>query len=135
MERVETSTAFIELLNPHLVITRYKPAAHVTAEAVRENLEVRMAMPGPLAKAVIAIFPEDMDFDMSLLDRDHYMEQRYTESTLAMAVVSSGVLHQPLANLYIAYHPTSFKYRVFSDEREAIAWANEEVKLRLGLEN
>ena len=125
MEREETASAIVERVNPELVICRYKHGIKVNAAAVRENLEARMRFPGKDAYAVIGIFPEDVDFDMSLLEQNHYTDIALNEVTRVLAIVAEGALFDPIAKLYFAYHPTQFDSQVFSTEKEALAWADQ----------
>ena len=116
MERVETPSAVVERVSPELVITRYRPGIRANAAAVKENLEARMSFPGREPYGVIGIFPEDVDFDMSLLEQDHYTDIALNEVTQVLAIVAEGALFDPIARLYFAYHPTSFASQVFPTE-------------------
>ena len=125
MEREETATAIVERVIPELVICRYKHGVKVNAAAVAENLEARMRFPGTEPYAVIGIFPEDVDFDMSLLEKNHYTDIALNAVTQVLAIVAEGTLFDPIAKLYFAYHPTQFTSRVFASEQEATDWVNE----------
>lgn len=120
----ETATAFVERVTPDLVICRYKEGVRVNAAVVAENLAARMRFPGSAPYAVIGIFPEDVDFDMSLLERDHYMDIALNTVTQVLAIVAQGALFDPIVRLYFAYHPTRFNSAVFDNEAEAVLWAN-----------
>lgn len=127
MERVETPSAVVEKLGPDLVVCRYRHGVKVTADAVRENLEARMAFTGKEPYAVIGIFPEDVDFDMSLLERNHYTDIALNAATRVLAIVAEGSLFEPIAELYFAYHPTQFTSRVFPSEGPALSWVQERI--------
>lgn len=130
VERLETSSAIVERVNPDLVICRYKPGVLVNSAAVRENLEARKRFPGKEAYAVIGYFPEDADFDMSLLDADHYKEVEVTAVTSVLAIVAVGALFDNIAKLFFAYHPQGFATRVFRTMPEAEQWVQERIALR-----
>ena len=127
MERIETNSAVVERINPDLVICTYKPGVKVDADAVRENLLARKQFPGREAYVVIGIFPEDVDFDMSLLDTDHYKATSVDDVTRLLAIVAEGSLFERIAQLYFAYHPTNFTSRVFRRVADAMNWADERI--------
>lgn len=130
MERIETPSAIIERVRPDLVICRYRPGVKVDANAVRENLEARKRFPGTEAYGVIGIFPEDVDFDMTVLYNDHYAEARVDEVTSVLAIVAEGSLFERIASLYFSYHPTNFSTRIFRELEEAMNWVEERIAVR-----
>ena len=125
MEHIETKSAIVERMNPDMVICKYKPGVKVDAAAVRENLEARKRFPGKEPYAVIGIFPEDVDFDMSLLNTDHYKNVAVNDVTSLLAIVAEGSLFENIAELFFAYHPQSFSTRVFSNIQDALIWVEE----------
>ena len=129
MERLETASAIVERVRPELVVTRYKHGVKANGAAIRENLEARMRFPGKEPYAVIGIFPEDTDFDMSLLEQDHYTDIALNEVTQVLAIVAEGALFDPIARLYFAYHPTSFASQVFPTEKEALTWVDQRIRV------
>ena len=129
MEREETASAVVERISPELVMCRYKQGVKADAAAVRENLAARKRFPGREPYAVVGVFPEDVDFDMSLLEHDHYGDIALNEVTQVLAIVAEGALFNPVARLYFAYHPTPFASKVFPNEAEAMAWVNARIKV------
>ncbi len=130
----ETNSAWVERVHENLVICRYKEGVKVTAAAVATNLAARMRFPGKEPYAVLGIFPEDVDFDMNLLEQDHYREITLNEVTRVLAIVASGSLFEPIARLYFAYYPASFNTAVFQTERDALNWIQGRIqKLGLGV--
>ena len=128
MEREETATAIVERVIPELVICRYKHGVKVNAAAVAENLEARMRFPGTEPYAVIGIFPEDVDFDMSLLEKNHYTAIALNQVTRILAIVAEDQHFDPIAKLYFAYHPTQFSSSVFATEAEARTWVDAKIQ-------
>ncbi|MBK6410652.1 MAG: hypothetical protein IPO60_03070 [Flavobacteriales bacterium] len=128
MEREETASAIVERVDPDLVICRYKHGVKVNAAAVEENLEARLRFPGKEPYAVIGIFPGDVDFDMSLLEHDHYTGIALNQITRVLAIVAEDELFDPIARLYFAYHPTGFNSRVFHNEEDARTWVNARIQ-------
>lgn len=77
----------------------------------------------------MGIFPEDSEFDMTLLSEDHYCEIVLNDVTRSLAIVAEGSLFDTVAHLYFAYFPTKFPSRVFRTEAEALVWVNEQIAL------
>lgn len=127
MEREETASAIVERVHSELAICRYHPGVRVDATALGENLKARMRVPGKEAYAVMAIFPENVDFDMGLLENHYYTELSLNEVTRVLAIVAKGELYAPIASLYSMNHLISVSNRVFRTEKEARAW----VELRI----
>ncbi len=128
MQQIETSSAIVQRVDTDLVICRYKHGAQVNAAAVAENLEARMRFPGSEPYAVIGIFPGDVHFDMSLLEKDHYTSIALNQVTRVLAIVAEDELFDPIARLYFAYHPTSFSSAVFPNEERARAWVDARIE-------
>jgi len=135
MEREITPSAVVERIDPELVVCRYKEGVKVDAAAVRENLEARKRFPGHEPYAVIGIFPESVDFDMSLLEHNHYTDIALNKVTQLLAIVAEGELFEPIAKLYFAYHPTPFSSQVFPTEQEALKWVKERTLQRMELDS
>ncbi len=128
MERIETASAIVERVNPDLVICRYKYGARVDARAVAENLKARMSFHGKAPYAVIGIFPESVDFEMSLIENNHYTDIALIQVTRVLAIVAEGALFDPIARLYFAYYPPEFSSGVFTTEEEARKWVNARIQ-------
>jgi hypothetical protein len=128
---IETPSAYVERMNRDLVVTRYKNGVKVDAAAIAENLRARMSFPGSEPYAVIGIFPEDVDFDLDLLDRDHYSDKDTSRLTRVLAIVAEGVLFEKIAHLYFAYHPPGFHAKVFRRLQEAVLWVDERLEQRI----
>lgn len=128
MERKETASAIVERVDNDLVICRYKPGIRVDARAVAENLEARKRFDGKDPYAVIGIFPESVDFDMSLIENNHYTDTTLNQVTRVLAIVAEGALFDPIARLYFAYYPPQFSTSVFSTEEEARKWVNARIQ-------
>ena len=128
MQRIETPSALVERVDEDLVICRYKHGVKVNAAAVAENLAARLSFPGKEPYAVIGIFPSDVDFDMSLLDKCHYSSIVLNEVTRVLAIVAEDELFEPIAKLYFALYPTSFSNQVFRTEAEARTWVNARIQ-------
>lgn len=124
MRTIETKSASVERIDTDLVICRYKHNIRVDARAVAENLAARKRFPGGEPYAVIGIFPESVDFDMSLIENNHYTDIAINKVTRVLAIVAEGALFEPIARLYFAYYPPQFSTGVFSTEEEARKWVD-----------
>jgi hypothetical protein len=75
-----------------------------------------------------------VDFDMSLLEQNHYSDIALNKVTQLLSIVAEGELFGPIAQLYFAYHPTPFTSQVFPSEQEALKWVKERIRQRAGQE-
>lgn len=128
MQKIETSSAIIHRVSPDLVICRYKPNVVVDVNAVSENLEARLSFEGREPYAVIGVFPEDVRFDMTMLENDHYTKIALNQITRVLAIVAEGILFDPIAKLYFAYYPTKFSSKVFRREADAHIWVLDHIQ-------
>lgn len=131
MEPVETDSATVERAHAELAICRYRPGTRVDATALGQNLQARMRHPGREAHAVMAIFPEDVDFDIGLLENNHYTDLSLNEVTKVLAIVAHGSLYDRIAHLYTLNHLSTASNRVFRTELEARAWVEERIEAYL----
>ena len=122
MESIETNCAVVRRVSPHVVECWYKPGTKVDASAIRENLEARKQLATDVVQGVIGIFPEDVDFDLSLIFNDHYGDAEMDAWTSAVAIVAQGMMFERLAKVYFNHHPANFPTRVFNDLEEARSW-------------
>ncbi len=122
---IDTRLATLERIGPQLVVIRYKPGAVIDAQGLREIIEVRRVRFGHDHYAVVAIVPESADFNMSMLETDHYKEGCEDDPMRVLATVVEDAFHRRMAELYVSYHPTEFHYKVFSQLQPAIIWAEE----------
>ena len=127
MESEETASAVVERIHAELAICRYRPRVRVDAPALGENLKARMRVPGKEAYALIAIFPENVDFDMSLLDMNLYTDLSLNEDTRVLAIVALGRLYERIAHRTALNPAARVGLRVFRTEEEARDW----VELRI----
>lgn len=125
---IETPTATVQFIARNVVLARYRPDVQVGREEIAENLRARIAGLGEGPYGVIALFPEETDFELSLLSTDHYADEAMARSTSALAIVAEGTLYERFAHIYLNYHPTAFRAKVFADLTPAIAWVQEQVR-------
>lgn len=127
MEQQETRSASVQRVSADLVVCRYKPGAVVDAGSIKENLQARLEFHGSEPYGVVGIFPEDVEFDMSVLDKDHYTKPVLTDVTQVLALVAHGELFDTIARMYLAMHPTKFASQVFRMEHDAFFWVNSRI--------
>jgi hypothetical protein len=126
MERVITSTAVVEMASPGLVVCRYMPGAKVTAAGINENIEARLKLAGHSPHVALTVLPSPEDFDMTMLQKDHYHVAGTSDPMQAQAMVAEGMVMYPVTKLYFAYFPTPFRNEVFASEPEAMAWIKDQ---------
>ncbi|MGV9013117.1 MAG: hypothetical protein ACOH13_11030 [Flavobacteriales bacterium] len=127
MESEETASAVVERAHAELAICRYLPRVRVHAAALGENLKARMRVLGREAYALMAIYPENVDFDMSLLDMNLYTDLSLNEDTRVLAIVALGSLFEQIAYCTALNPAAPAGLRVFHTEEEARDW----VELRI----
>lgn len=126
MERItsviETPTAIIECLGPDLIIVRHRADRTLSADAVRENINARKLLSGTSPKTVIAVFPQDLGFDMSVLSTDHFSAPELAATVMRLAIVAEAGILEHIARMYLAYFPPGFRVQVFKHIDDAMAW-------------
>ena len=91
-------------------------------EGFSEILAARKGLAEGSPARVIAFVPDDVDFDIHIMNRDHYEGQDAAAFTKAFAIVTQASLYTRLYELYAAYFKPDFPVKVFPDEAAALAW-------------
>jgi hypothetical protein len=119
---VETRLATLERVSPDLLEIRFKPDQKLDNAGLREILQERerMCTGGPYA--VLAVFPQEMDFEINVMTTDHYAERNLGNCTRALALAANSITNEHIANIYYAYFPQPFNTKVFATDVEARKW-------------
>ena len=129
-ERYETSIATIVRTRPDLMEIRYKPGSTMDMAGVKEIHEVRKRIFGNSPYGSLSLIPEDVDFQLSITQQDHYSNARGNDPLVAWAVVSRGSMLEMIAKLYFSYFPQTFPVLTTANEREARAWLDTQLDKR-----
>lgn len=119
---IDTSIALVERDEQGLIRLRVKPGAKLCVKGFKEVLEGRSTLADGQPACVVALLQEDMDFDIQILNVDHYEKIDATAFTRAFAIVSQSSLYIRLYELYAAFFKPAFPVQVFSDEDSALGW-------------
>ncbi len=122
---IDTELATVERAEADLIHIRIRPGAKLTVEGFAEVLAARKTLARETQACVIAIVPDDIDFELDIMNVDHYAEVNASAFTKVFAIVTRADFHKQLCALYTAYFMTVFPLRVFDDESAARAWVQE----------
>lgn len=117
---VTTRTALLEHLSAQVRLLCYKPGAMVDAAAIAENIQAGLLLP-PVPVLIVYV-PEGATFAMDMLEVDHTERLGFTPSTKWLAMVVEDVVFRQAAELYFAYHPPTYRFKVFDSMHPAQTW-------------
>lgn len=119
----ETSIATLTRVRPDHVEIRYHPGIVFSNKAVGEVQEMRRRIMGSATPySTLTIIPEDVDFELSTMQRDHTGPDRTESQVLATAVVTRANMIEMLIKLYFSYYPQMQRILITDNEQEARAW-------------
>jgi hypothetical protein len=118
---IETRLATLETITDDLHVVRFKTNIKIDPSGIKDILQVadRLASDGKIS--VMAMIPEDTDFDITIMRSDFGSGDRIK----VMAVVCESSLFQCLTELYLKYYPQQFPVKVFGQQEEALIWLEE----------
>jgi hypothetical protein len=119
----ESRVARVEYDGLGIVRLRFHAGTRLDAAAFIELQQARERLTHGARHAVIALVPDDFDFDISVMYNDHYDGNAAAAFTAAMAVVTNDSSHQRILAVYCNYFPPPFPVQAFGDETDAAAWA------------
>ncbi len=114
--------ATVEWTEPDIVIVRFLNDGRLDQESLAEVMHTRKAIASSGPQAVIAILPEDLDFDPKVMMIDQYTANDMNARTKALAIVTEGIIMESLVSLYFTYHPPGFEMRIFDRFEDAYRW-------------
>ncbi len=127
---IEARVATIERVNEAVLHVRFKPEVRLDTSGLNEVLEERQRLCPEGPHDVLAVFPPELDFDMQVMTKDHYLGRGLEHCTASLAVAAGSPMNERLVSLYFAYFPQPFETRVFTDEREASLWLEDRTAAR-----
>jgi len=122
---IPTTLALVERNDAGLIFVRVHAGVKLTVEGFAEILAARKQLAQGRPAGVIATVPEDVDFDIRIMNVDHYAGEQASTYTAAFAIVTHANLYTRLYQLYAAFFKTDFPVRTFHDEEEAVRWVQE----------
>lgn len=127
VSHIETTLARVERDDEGLIWIRIGEGVRLDVIGFAEILAARKELAEGRRAGVIAIVPEDIDFDVQIMQVDHHAAGDAETFTAAFAIVTGSALHTKLYNLYAAFFKTAFPVKTFGDEASAVAWVREHV--------
>lgn len=122
---ITTRLARISIVAPGLVEQRYHRDAKLDIAGFEENWRARYQLVGDTPHVMLSVFPDRLDFDLSVATTDHFGRRRPEDRITALAVVAMDNVMELVAKLHFAYYPPSFALRIFNREDEARVWLQE----------
>ena len=121
--RIDTPIATILRTAEDMVEVRFKPGATLTVSGITAILNARQqAAAGQPMRALIVFPDDDMEFDMSMITRDHYSFVKVEQFTRAVAWAAITDHNRRFCELYFAYFPSPVPSAIFDREEEARGW-------------
>ncbi len=118
----DTSIAHLIRVRPDLVEIHYKAGSILAGRALAEVQEARRELMGERPYATLTIIPEDVDFQLDSMNKDHAAIDRTQGLLMATAVVCRANMIEMLTKLYFSYFPQMHRILVTDNEAEARAW-------------
>ncbi|MBK8498233.1 MAG: hypothetical protein IPL52_05330 [Flavobacteriales bacterium] len=122
---IETSIARIERDPAGIIRIRVNDGARLDVGGFKEILATRQRLAGGVPARVMALLPEDVDFEVQIMNEDHYAGIDASAFTKAFAIITQASLYTRLYQLYAAYFKPGFPVQVFPDEAAALVWLAE----------
>ncbi len=120
---IDTPIATIQRTAADLVEVRFKSGATLTVAGITAILQARQQAADGVPMRVLIVFPQDeVDFEMSMITKDHYAATPVQGFSRAIAWVTQNDHNERFCQLYFAYFPSPVPSAIFSTEAEARQW-------------
>ncbi|MBK7086136.1 MAG: hypothetical protein IPH53_16315 [Flavobacteriales bacterium] len=127
---IDIGPATLERVRPDLVVIRFKPGTIADPASFQQSMGARKEHCSDTPHMVMLVAPEDVDFDPSVLGKNHYKDQGAEAFTLGLALVSRNPTLMNILELYYALHPAPFPVSFFREESEALPWVEAQLARR-----
>lgn len=119
---IQTKAATLERKDNGVLEVRFKEHVKLTVEGVQEVLDARMELSGRGPYTVLVTLPDDIDFEIAVLAKDHYDGRGLEECTYAVAWNAGSDMNEKLVDIFYRYFPQPFPVQTFTSQEEARAW-------------
>lgn len=119
-----THLSSIELHGRRAVLMQLHQRSILDAEGMAEALKAVKEVCSEPRNLLIEI-PEDADFNMTFMKRDHFKDSGAPRFLCALALLTTNPFLERLMALYFAYYPQPFPVRIFNDRRSALEWIDQ----------
>ncbi len=124
-QALDTRLAWVIRTAPDRVEVRFKEGCKLDCTGIAEILDMRRKLGADAPHKVMIVMPEDVDFEMAMMTKDHYQGRDVKDHTVAVAWVAQASLPHQMTSLYLSYHPSPFRAAVFTNEADALRWLDE----------
>lgn len=130
LEPREYSTTIAKLIRvrPDLLEIHYAPGSTLTVEHTTEVQEMRRKIMGNARYGTLTIIPDDVDYQLNAMDKDHVSVERSQGNLVASAVVAKATMIELLVKLYFANFQPLHGVKVTDNEQEARAWLSTQLE-------
>ena len=118
-EPIEISGAVLECIHPDVLEVRFKEGMAISNEVIDELQQARLEHFAQRPHHLLLIVPEDFDFHVRVMNRDHCAEVGHARITTSVAWVTTTPLARSLVDLYYAYYPSAKEVRMFDRAEDA----------------
>ncbi|MBK9175687.1 MAG: hypothetical protein IPM46_04980 [Flavobacteriales bacterium] len=123
LSRIDTPIATVQRIAEDMTEVRLKPGCTLTVPGIAGILAARQEVAVGVPQRVLFVFPEEeVDFDMSMITKDHYATVPAGEFTRAVAWAMGNPHNERFCQLYFAYFPSPMPSAIFLTEEEARTW-------------
>ncbi|MEO5585612.1 MAG: hypothetical protein ABIQ75_09170 [Flavobacteriales bacterium] len=124
---IQTKAATLERKDNGVLEIRFKEHVKLTVDGVQEVLDARMELCGRGPYAVLVTLPDDIDFEIAVLAKDHYDGRGLEDCTYAVAWDTGSEMNEKLVDIFYRYFPQPFPVKTFPSEEEARAWLDKKM--------
>ena len=121
MKSIETCTAEIFLYDTSIVWQKYKKGIEIGAEDIRKNTSASLKLTGGKRHSAIL---DTRDKDVSITNAALKLgaSKAVTKDRFATAHLTTSLSGKLFGNLFMKFFKPKIKNKMFTDEKEAIAW-------------
>lgn len=113
---------------PRLLAQRFKPTMRFLQEALNEVAEFRDRIIGDEdLHALMVVIPEGIPVNADATNVDHFTGERQKRRIMALALVADDPTMRSVSKFYLQWFPQAFPAAVLDDEREALAWLEQQL--------
>ena len=109
-------------IRPDLIEVRYANGCLLNTKGLEEVRQARQELMGTTPYGMLSFIPEDADFDLAAMHRDHLASDRNEGDLKAIALVTAANMMEMMLKLYFSYYPQLARILVTDKEAEARAW-------------
>lgn len=120
---IDTPIATVQRTGDAMTEVRLKPGCTLTVPGIAAILAARQQLADDVPQRVLFVFPEEeVDFDLTMITKDHYSTVPVERFTRAVAWVMGNSHNERFCQLYFAYFPSPVPSTIVLTEAEGRKW-------------